>query len=191
MQRIAYKNTSGVTIPPFGIFQLNGPGTVVTLSDGSTSFQFNAVACGNGNGPYCIDDGQGTVSGTTGQCFRAVEGAAWVSYGCSGPPADWAKVGPIIGQFYVSTYGDGFWYAGQYDATNKRILVMCSNWNVTATNCMASSSSNSATSNSGSGGSVSGSSSSSSPCGCVTVLADVNCSGNSLVKTYTSARGCC
>lgn len=196
--KIAYVNNSGAVIPPYGIFQLSGACLVTATGD----YVFNAVVSGSGNGPYCIDDGGGAaVSGDAsyGSCYRAMEGPVWVSYGCTGAPLPWQKVGPIIGQFYVSTLGDGFWYAGQYDSTNGRILVMASTFNQQATFCTgvtsssasASGSQSSGSSGSSDSGSVSGSGSGSAGCGCITVVTSISCGGGILAVSYGSARGCC
>ena len=187
--KVSYVNASGAAIPPWGIVQLNGP----VYQTGTGDYVVQAVLPGVGDGPYMIDDGKGTaVSGPAsfGSCFRAVEGFAWVAYGCTAPPsAPWQKVGPIIGSPWVSTLGDGYYYAGQYDASNSRILCMVSTLATVATNCTGQSSSTSYSSSGGSGSS--GTSTSSSPCGCVTVVTGVSCSGGSLSVTYGSARGCC
>lgn len=196
LTKVLYKNVSGVAIPPFGIMQLTGACVVTAAGD----IVVQATSAGNGSGPYMIDDGGGSgtiAEAVYGTCSRAVDGFAWVAYGCTAPPTQpWHEVGPILGGFIVSTQGEGYYYAGQYDSDNSRILVMMSTFDPVATNCTASSSSNSASSrSSGSGSSSSvgssGSGSSSGPCGCITVATNVSCSGGSLSVTYGSARGCC
>lgn len=122
MQKVAYFNGSGNTIPPWGIVQLDG--SAITTAAGQ--YVLNAVQPTSGAGPYLIDDGKGASSsgaGSYGTAFRAVDGCVWVAYTGSGAPTAWQEVGPVSGSFAVTTAGAGYYYAGQYDATNNRILV--------------------------------------------------------------------
>lgn len=189
--KVSYKNVSGSDVPPYGIVQLTGS-PIVT---GTNDYVLQATTPGSGTGPYMIDTGKGTkTSGAKqlGSCTRAIDGLAWVSYGCgSGPPTPWCNVGPVRGSFYANESGSGYRYAGQYDSANHRILVMMDSFTTVLGTCsLGSSSSASASSSSRSSGS-SGSSSSSSPCGAITVVTNVTCSGGSLVVTYGEAAASC
>jgi len=126
--RVSYKNVSGSAIPPYGIFQLKG--APVTAPDGE-SLVFQADKPGLGVGPMFIDSGGGTSSSGDNQFgtgFRANEGFVWAAYGPSGsPPSAWLPIGPVRGQFYVNETAGGFLYAGQYDSTNNRVLIIRDN----------------------------------------------------------------
>ena len=187
--RVSYKNVSGADVPPYGIIQLTGAPVVTATGD----YVLQATNPGSGSGPYMIDTGKGAKSSGAkqyGSCARAIDGLVWVAYGCGGgPPSNWCSVGPVNGNFYVNETGAGYTYAGQYDATNQRILVMMNSFSPLVGYC--SSSSGSSASSSSSKSSSSGSSgSSSSSSNCVTVVTNVTCSGGNLVVTYGQAAKC-
>ena len=123
LTKVGYKNTSGVAIPPFGAIQFKGAPTVTGTGD----YVINAVLPGNGDGPYMIDDGKGTSAsgpGTFGSCVRAYEGFAWASFDPAGvPPAPWKAIGPPRGKTFMNKTGTGYFYAGQYDEVNNKVLV--------------------------------------------------------------------
>ena len=112
-------------------------------------------------------------------------------------PAPGEEWGPTDGSWVLTRNNStrGFFAQGhsQNGGTPKRSLFLRTYVRAPATNCSSSSSSSSSASSGSSGSSshVSGSSSSASPCGCVTVVTGVSCSGGSLSVTYGQARGCC
>jgi len=188
LQKISYKNVSGVAIPPHGIVQASG---AVTLNPSGDGYVVLVDKVGLGNGPYFIDSGNG--AGDTGdarysECFRAGEGFAWVGYGCGGgPPSPWTQVGPINGSFYVNESGSGYWYAGVYDSDNSRILVMISSLAPQVGTCSSGSGSSIS---SGSSNRSSSSSSGACPSGCVEVVGDAYCEDGELVVDTVCVAAC-
>ena len=123
LTKVSYYNNTGVTVPPFGVVQLVSTGTTAT---GDVYFIANLFS--GSNNYTMIDDGKGTTtSGAAqyGSCFRAGEGPVWAAWNPSStPPGAWTQIGPVAGQTYMDLYGFGYYFTGQYDSTNKRVLVM-------------------------------------------------------------------
>lgn len=118
---IAYKNNSGEDIPPNAIVQFEGP--CEEAATGAVSILVNKPS---GDGPYGIDTGSGAKTGLYGQLMVPLSHTAWVLYdGVSAPATPWVtRVGPESGQWYVTTNGSGYIYAGLHDADEGRILVI-------------------------------------------------------------------
>lgn len=121
---ISYVNNSGEAIPRFAIVELAGD--CATIADSTGTQPIIKVRKPTGTGPYALDYGKGTgASGATsyGQLIIATPYVGWVKY--SGTvPAAWSEVGPVSGQWYVTSAGTGFYYAGAVDSTNGWMLVL-------------------------------------------------------------------
>ncbi len=123
--RIAYKNSTGTTVPPGGIIQLSGDSPLA--ADGASPV-LNAILP-DGKGPYAIDAGGGTSTGggyEYGECLVPLDSVAWAfTMDSAAPGPAWTtEVGPTSGSLALSKTGSGYFYAGLFDAPNQRMLVM-------------------------------------------------------------------
>lgn len=123
---ISYKNISATDVPPFGCVDFVNDCDIA----GSTSvISIKATTPGHGSGLYALDSGKGAGTSTAeaySQAFLPSNAPVWAYYlGVAAPGAAWhAEVGPYTGGFDLVTTGTGFIYAGVFDATNERILVI-------------------------------------------------------------------
>src|ERR1700733_11740664 len=120
--KVSYFNNSNEAIPPFSCLQADGNMQMTGTGD----FVMKVVKPGNGKGPYFIDDGKGadpTGEGQYGDCYRAFEGCVWASFNGATEPTPWSSVGPTNGAWELGASGSNFFYAGQWDQPNTRILV--------------------------------------------------------------------
>lgn len=123
---ISYLNASGMTVNPYSVLEFEGNCDVASTT-GVLSFKgYQPSAQG---GPYGIDTGQGTTTsgaGAYGQLMIPLSHPTWAIWSDRvAPPTPWiTEVGPMAGSFGMWSSGSGYYYAGQYDSTNNRILVV-------------------------------------------------------------------
>lgn len=114
---LKYKNSTGASMPAFGIFRLEGgarvnneliPNAELSAATGSEALYVNSAIA-------VADEGYGN-------CRSAGDGPFWVRYNTGNPPANGDVVGPVSGQTYVDDTGTGLVVI--YKDTSKE-LVLC------------------------------------------------------------------
>lgn len=126
---ISYLNASGYTVPSFGCISFLYDCDVAAAT---SVISAKAVRPTSGSSVYAFDSGKGSgISGPTayGQAIIPKTSPTWAYYtGASAPGVAWMQeVGPHSDGFDLVVGGTGFVYAGSFDATNKRILVVSKN----------------------------------------------------------------
>lgn len=119
--RIACRNESGETAPPYAVVQFDdGDGDAMCMigtkpSDSGTQYALNTEKPMESSG-----DAQ------YGEVVIPTNCVAWAYYTDEDPPpVAWeSEVGPVADQWNISNEGSGFVYAGVHDTDKERILVM-------------------------------------------------------------------
>ena len=196
--RVLIQNNSSMLIPPRSVVVATG-----VITNQSTSTQdSNSITTVDRYG--CGKPGNIMITGP--ETIRPnAKGSAYfdqfiyvsIDPGIS-DPAPGEQWGPSDGSWVLTRNSNtvGFFAQGhsQNGGTPKRSMFLRTFQRAPTSICSSSSSSASSSSSSSSNTSsqsVSGSSSSTAPCGCITVVTGVSCSGGSLTVTYGQARGCC
>jgi hypothetical protein len=101
---IKYKNTSGDTMPAFGIFRLatGARETSGELIPTAELIEFDHSM------PLFVNSAKPTSDNAYGNCRSVNDSPFWVRYDTGNAPADGDIVGPVDGETFVSEKGDGF-----------------------------------------------------------------------------------
>ena len=196
---VVIQNDSGLTIPPRSIVVAVSVETIqATANNEATSFtHVDQYGCGK-PGNIMVTGNISIASGAKGLAY--FDQFIYVSVDPAiSDPAPGEEWGPSDGSWVLTRNSNtvGFFAQGhsQNGGVPKRSMFLRTFERAPMSICSSSSSSASSSSSSGSNTSssqsVSGSSSSTAPCGCITVVTGVSCSGGSLTVTYGQARGCC
>lgn len=194
---ITIYNDSGEYIPPRSVVVVTSVQTVVDVDEtGATqetvAYHFvNKYNCGV-KGNVFVTGPSGIASGKAGLAFadQLIHVAIDTSIAVPVAGEEW---GPYDGSFTITRGGKGFFAQG-YFATDGLIdtaIFLRTFVREAPSICSSSSSSASSSGSRSSASGSSGSSSSSSPCGSITVVTNVTCSGGSLVVTYGEAAASC
>ena len=196
---VVIQNDSGMTIPPRSIVVALSVETIpATANNEATSFtHVGQYGCGK-PGNIMVTGNISINSGAKGLAY--FDQFIYVSVDPTiSDPAPGEEWGPSDGSWVLTRNNNtvGFFAQGhsQNGGTPKRSMFLRTFERAPTSICSSSSSSTSSSSssstNTSSSQSVSGSSSNTAPCGCITVVTGVSCSGGSLTVTYGQARGCC
>lgn len=123
---IPYLNTSAEPVPRFGVLQLV---LDVDTATNTNIWSVKAQKPSDVGGVFAIDSGKGAAAAGSaasyGVCYIPMSHATWVAYSGTVPAAAWStQVGPKAGQWYMTTEGSGYWYAGAYNSGLGLILVV-------------------------------------------------------------------
>jgi len=123
---IPYLNTSGEAVPRYGVLQLV---LDVDTATNTTIWSVKAAKPSSVDGVFAIDSGKGATAaggpGAYGIAYIPISHAMWVHFSGSAPSTAWeTQVGPKEGEWYMTTEGSGYWYAGAYNSDAGLVLVM-------------------------------------------------------------------
>lgn len=102
---IKYKNSTGASMPAYGIFRLSTAardGTTNKLVPTAQLVEFD------GTMPLFVNSERAIANNAYGDCRSIHDSPFWVRYDGSNAPANGDIVGPVDGETFVSEKGDGF-----------------------------------------------------------------------------------